>query len=426
MRKVLVFCALISFVFFLSGCNKKKDFNEITFSWWGGQERNVATLDVIEMFEEKYPEYKVRPQYTSWEGYYSQLSMQLIAGREPDIMQVNYNWFYLFGGDARFYDLSKLDIDLSIWPEGELDPITINGKVLGLSISETGRIFYLNKTVYEEAGIETIPKTWDELIEAGRIINGKDNTKYALGKIGHQGVAYMMFTYLSQKYEKNVIENNKLAFTKTELLDGFRFLESLRNNGVLIPTTKMDSNDGETNPKWIEGNYGGVFEWNTSIGIYRGTLPQKHEMITAGLFQINPDEQKGMYKKTSMAYAVSKKIKNKKAVETFLNFITTDEEAIKRLGLERGVPSNELAFEVLEKNDLLQGLEWDGHLIVQEYFDNNKECDLYIHPYYEDDTFRQVYEKEFELWLLGDKTADRAVDGLIKNFDTALADAMKS
>jgi oligogalacturonide transport system substrate-binding protein len=425
MRKHSLVFILTCLLLVISGCNNKNN-NEvvITFSWWGGQERNVATLEVIEMFERQNPEIKIRDQYTSWDAYLSQLSNQLMNGEEPDLMQVNYNWFYLFDGVERFMDMKELDIDLTKWPEVELDPITIDGKVLGLSISETGRVFYLNKKVYDEAGA-TIPTTWDELIEAGRLIHGKDNKKYAIGKLGSQAASYLMFVWLAQKYNKNIITDNKLGFTEAELLDGFRFLDSLRNNGVLIPTTKSDSNNDETNPNWVQGYYGGILEWNSSVSVYESVLGEDAELVHAGLFQINKGEQKGMYKKTAMAYAVSKNTKHKKEVEKFLNFILTNEEAVRRLGVERGVPSNQIAYGILEEHDELDSLEYQGHQEVQKLYNANKDVNLYIHPYYEDDTFRQVYELEFDAWLLGNKTSQQVVNNLIKNFNNALSNAMK-
>lgn len=423
MKKLGLLMVFILLMSVLSGCNQGNDGITITFSWWGGQDRNVATLEVIELFEKENPGIRVKDQYTSWDAYYSVISNQILNGNEPDIMQVNYNWFYLFDGVQRFMDLKELDIDLTNWPEGELDPITIDGKVLGLSISETGRVFYLNKKVYDEADA-AIPSTWDELIEAGRKINGKDKTKFALGKLSSMAVSYLMFVYLAQKYEKNVITDDRLAYTEDELLDGFRFLDSLRNNGVLIPNTKQDSNEDHTNPNWVQGKYGGILEWNSSVSVYESVLDESTKLIHAGLFQINKGEQKGMYKKTSMAYAVSKNTKHKDAVEKFLNFILTNEEAVRKLGVERGVPSNKIAYQILEGHNELASLEYDGHIEVQTLYDANETVDLYIHPYYEDDTFRKVYELEMDAWLRGDKAASDVVNSLLRNFDKALNAAM--
>ena len=38
----------------------------LSISWWGGDSRHEATLAALELFEEKYPNIKVEPQYGAW------------------------------------------------------------------------------------------------------------------------------------------------------------------------------------------------------------------------------------------------------------------------------------------------------------------------------------------------------------------------
>ena len=237
MKRFFLLLTLIFTAFSLTSC-EKSDY-VIKFSWWGTSDRNIATYKVIELFNEKYPEYKVRGDGVAWSGYQASLNNQLQRGTEADIFQVNYNWIYQMYGIDYFMDIKELGIDLSKYPEDEHKPLTVDGKVLALSASETGYILYLNKKVYDDAGITEIPKTWDELIEAGKIISSKTPGKYAIGRLDAQQVAILIFAYLAQKTGKNVIsEDNKLNFTLEELEDGFRFIDSLRNNGVLIPSMR--------------------------------------------------------------------------------------------------------------------------------------------------------------------------------------------
>ena len=286
---------------------------------------------MIELFNEKYPEYKILGDGTAWSGYQASLNNQLHRGTEADIFQVNYNWIYQMYGIDYFMDIKELGIDFSKYPEEEHKPLTVEGKVLALSASETGYILYLNKKVYDDAGITEIPKTWSDLIEAGKTISSKTPGKYAIGRLDAQQVAILIFAYLGQKTGKNVISNdNKLNFTLAELEEGFNFIDTLRSNGVLIPSNSEDTyNEGFSNPNWTtHQNYGGVLTWNTAISEYENTLPSGSELITAGFPQINLGEKLGMYKKVSMGFAVSKRVEKsdlkKAAVKTFLEFITTD------------------------------------------------------------------------------------------------------
>ncbi len=434
MKKIFITFILLVAAIFLAGCDG--DFGKedtIKFSWWGTSERNVATHRALKLFTEK-TGIKVEPDQKTWSGYQTVLYNYLERGNEADVFQINYNWIYSMDGADYFYDINELGIDFSKYPESEHKPLTVDGKVLGLSISETGYIFYLNKDVYEEAGAE-IPTTWDELIEAGKKIKAHNPNKYALGRLDAQQASILMYSYLAQKYGKNVIEGDKFAFTKEELIEGLNFLDDLRSNNVLIENLQNDTHqDGPTNPNWINyENYGGILQWNTAVSEYQNTLPKGDEkMITAGMFQINKGEQLGMYKKVSMAYAVSTRVAKsetkKENVKKFLEFMTTDPEAVEILGVDRGVPSHSGAREQLAKiPEFKNSLEWTGHDIVQTYYNNQltKEQNLYIHPYYEHETFRNVYEQPLQKFLFGTQNVEQTANEILRTFDTNLQKVME-
>lgn len=439
MKKITLFALTLIMAFTMISCGKTDAPGEvtITFSWWGTSDRNMATYEAIRLFEEKYPQYHVEGEQAVWSGYQTTLYNQLERGREADVFQINYNWIYSMDGEYYFTDLNQLGLDLSAWPQGQNDPLTVNGKLLGLSLSETGYIFYLNWKVFEDAGITTVPRTWEELIACGQAIGSTSNgKKYALGRLDPQMTAILMWTYLSQITGKNLIsDDNKLNFTRAELETGFAFINDLRANNVLIPSNANDTyQDGPTNPQWVTyQNYGGVLQWNTAISEYQNELPTTANLVCAGMFQQNVGDQLGMYKKVSMALSVSKRVEEdpekKEAVRAFIEFMTSDPAAVKALGVDRGVPGNADAKATLEASTdpvFTDSLEWQGHLIVQNTYNHQLSLsqNLYIHPYYEHDTFRNIYEMPIERFLFNYCNASDAIDDIIEQFDSALAEVM--
>jgi oligogalacturonide transport system substrate-binding protein len=441
MKKIILLMAILftSLVLVACGSNRNDD-SVITFAWWGTSDRNIATYRAIELFEAKYPQYKVQADQSPWSGYQTTLNNRLNRGTEADVFQVNYNWIYSMYGEDYFMDITELGLDLSSYPASEHTPLTVNGKVLGLSVSETGYIFYLNRSLYEAAGYDfsdpnNFPiKTWDDLMDAGQAIQAVDPNAYAIGRLDPQQIAMLMFTYLAQTTGKALINsNNQLNFTQAELVDAFNFISDLRSSGVLIASNSIDThNDGPTNPNWVAGRYGGVMTWNTAISEYQNTLPPTTSLITAGMFQQTADEDEnfGMYKKVSMAYAVSKRVEQsdakKEAVKTFLEFMTTDPEAVAILGVDRGVSNNSITQNILTAvttTDFTQTLEWQGHEFVQRTYaaQISNGINLYIHPYYEHATFRAIYEAPIENFLLGRSTATVAASNIVNRFNTELA-----
>lgn len=442
MKKLLTIALLLVSMVVLAACNGgSSDDNTISFAWWGTSDRNIATYQAIELFEAKYPQYKVKGEQSTWNGYQQALNNKLNRGTEADVFQVNYNWIYSMYGKDYFMDLTELGLDFSKYPADEHTPLTVDGKVLGLSVSETGYIFYLNQKLYEDAnvsfdgGTRVIPNTWEELMTAGELINGKDASKYAIGRLDAQQVAILMFSYLAQITGKNVInEQNQLNFTQAELVQGFNFITDLRSTGVLIPSNAIDTHlDGPTNPNWTAQKYGGVLQWNTAISEYQNTLPESANLVMAGMFQQQSGQNSGMYKKVSMAYAVSKRVESsdakQTAVKTFIEFMTTDPEAVAILGVDRGVSSNsttQTLLKAVEGKNFEQSLEWQGHTVVQAMYNQqlSNNIELYIHPYYEHNTFRAIYEGPIESFLLNNINANEASSRIIQRFNTELARIM--
>ena len=442
MKKLLTIALLLVSMVVLAACNGgSSDDNTISFAWWGTSDRNIATYQAIELFEAKYPQYKVKGEQSTWNGYQQALNNKLNRGTEADVFQVNYNWIYSMYGKDYFMDLTELGLDFSKYPADEHTPLTVDGKVLGLSVSETGYIFYLNQKLYEDAnvsfdgGTRVIPNTWEELMTAGELINGKDASKYAIGRLDAQQVDILMFSYLAQITGKNVInDQNQLNFTQAELVQGFNFITDLRSTGVLIPSNAIDTHlDGPTNPNWTAQKYGGVLQWNTAISEYQNTLPESANLVMAGMFQQQSGQNSGMYKKVSMAYAVSKRVESsdakQTAVKTFIEFMTTDPEAVAILGVDRGVSSNsttQTLLKAVEGKNFEQSLEWQGHDVVQAMYNQqlSNNIELYIHPYYEHNTFRAIYEGPIESFLLNNINANEASSRIIQRFNTELARIM--
>ena len=138
-RKVLWLMAVLMIL--VISCGGKKDASksggdgkEVTlrFSWWGGDSRHKATLEAIKLFEAKNPGIKIKAEYSGWDGHFEKVSTQITGNTAPDIMQVDWNWLYIFSknGDG-FYDLNTLkdDFDLSNYDSQVLSYTTINGKL---------------------------------------------------------------------------------------------------------------------------------------------------------------------------------------------------------------------------------------------------------------------------------------------------------
>lgn len=61
----------------------------LRFMWWGGDERNEATLAVIDQYQKLHPEVRIEAEMNSDQGYIDKVSTMLANGTAPDILQQN-------------------------------------------------------------------------------------------------------------------------------------------------------------------------------------------------------------------------------------------------------------------------------------------------------------------------------------------------
>ena len=172
----------------LAGEAKNIPDEEITlrFSWWGGDERNAATLSVIEQFEALYPNVTIEGEYGGSDGYHDKLATQLASGTAPDIVQVDPEIFptYVTVGDY-FLDLKECDIDMSGFDPNFIAQ-QINGgfgeRQLGLPTGIAGPSILVNQDVADAVGLDFMKAdlTWEDLIDMGKKVREYDDSMYLL------------------------------------------------------------------------------------------------------------------------------------------------------------------------------------------------------------------------------------------------------
>ena len=330
----------------------------LTFSWWGGDARHEATQAAVDAFKEA-TGVEVTCTYSAWSGWEDKMSQYFASDSAFDVNQVNWNWLFSFtnaDGSSKFYDLNEVAdvIDLSQFDAGALAQCTVDGKLLAIPVSMTGRIFYWNKTTFEKAGLET-PKTLADLMAAGPIFAeklGDDCYPLALGSYDKM---ILMVHYLECKYGKDWVVDGKLNYTKDEIIEGFAFIQSLEDAHV-IPSSETLTGDGadslDKNPKWMEGKYAGIWEWDSSASKFEKALNEGQEFIVGDYFT-DIGEYQGGFTKVSMAMCIANTAADKKLAASLIEYLLNSEEGARLMNSQRGIPLSKKANELCLAEGLL-------------------------------------------------------------------------
>ncbi|WP_349674054.1 ABC transporter substrate-binding protein [Lacrimispora sp.] len=330
----------------------------LRMNWWGGDSRHQATLEGIKAFEAKYPNIKVEAEYESFTGHEEKVALALKSGSAADVVQLNMDWVFNYSPDGSlFYDLNKVSdiIDLKAYDKSDLDYYTTNGVLQALPASNTGRVFFWNTTRLKDVGVQ-IPKNLDELYAVGEAFAAyKDGTYYPI-ILNELDRMTLMVYYLQCKYGKPWVENYQLQYSKDEVQEGLEWISLLEEKHV-IPTLKVLAGDGselvDTNQRWIDGHYAGMYIWDSNLKKYQEAAPGFE--FEVGDY-VNMGDYKGGMTKASMVFAIPKASKYPAESAALIQFLFGDPEGAKILGDTRGVPANKNGLASLDLSNSLAAI----------------------------------------------------------------------
>lgn len=343
----------------------------LTFSWWGGDSRHNKTLEAIEEFEKKYPGIKVEPTYGTWSGWEDSMATMFATKTAPDVNQINWNWITSYSSDGNaFLDLNQVSeiLDLSQYSESALDQCVVADSLQAVPVSMTGRIFYWNKTTFDKAGI-SVPKTLEELKKAGETFRNKLGDDYYPLALGEYDRMILMVYYLESVYGKAWVEDGKLQYTEKEIQTGLEFIQSLEDAHV-TPSIKTITGDGadslDKNPKWMEGKYAGIFEWDSSASKFSKALKEGQEFVVGNYFT-DMGSYKGGYSKVSLGFAISKTCQHPKEAAMLLQFLLNEDEGTEIMGSERGIPLSAAALANCKSKNILDNTVAEANAKVLDW-----------------------------------------------------------
>ncbi|MBX9467928.1 MAG: ABC transporter substrate-binding protein [Rhizobium sp.] len=393
---------------------------DLRMSWWGSEDRHTATHEALKVCGDKFG-HTISPEFTGWTGHQEKIATQLAGRTEADIMQINWPWLPLFSksGDG-FADLNQFRdvIDLGQWSDAYLRSGSVDGKLNGLPVSTTGRVFMFNKTTYDKAGL-AIPATWDDLFAAAPVMKEKLGQDYYPFEGTGLDARLVVILRTTQKTGKDLIDpaTKQVVWTMQELAEGLDFYQTMVDRGV-VKSWKDVAAGGNAplheDPEWASGKIAGTYQWSSIYGKIAGPMEEGQQLVPVKLLQVDSATTQGVYRKPSMLFAISKNSKTPKAAAEILNCLLNDPEAVAILGATRGVPSSKIALEELTKAGSIEPVQIEANRIVLE------STGVGVSPLNEHPRVADIFDTTFEAFAYGQMSAERAAAEIIEGINGIL------
>ncbi|MBQ8110726.1 MAG: carbohydrate ABC transporter substrate-binding protein [Clostridia bacterium] len=342
----------------------------LRFRWWGGDERNEATIKVIEQFEELNPGVTIEYEPGSADGYHDKLATELAGGTAPDIVQIDPETFptYVANGDY-FFNLDDFEIDMSAFEEGYIHQ-QINGyydgRQLGLPTGIAGPAIVVNKALAEQLGVDLHIDNmqWDDIIELGKAVRaaGDDDTYLFCANKDYVAILFVM-SYAKQLTDGVVFPDGKLALTEEQLTEIYEFVKALFDNECVPSIEYMAAYTGDniqSDANWLAGKYVAALAYISTVDVMVANGPEGAEYYAGSLPVKEGATDGGWASNTPQVLAITKTCEHPEIAAAFLNYFFTNETAMETLGATRSVPPTAKAREICAANGKLTQLVTDA------------------------------------------------------------------
>jgi len=191
-----------------------------------------------------------------FQGGYADLAAKLMTaaagGTGPDVTQLGTYEIREFAKAGLLADLTPFvegdnGLDTSDWPGTMLDAGRIDGKLYWLPFNVSAPVLYYNPNLFAQAGIKSVPETWDELFEFAARSTRRDDA----GNVTVHGIALWDSTWpllsaiWSEGGELTTPDYSEITLDDPIVVRLFQNLQELVQDGAAIVPAKASGGHRE-------------------------------------------------------------------------------------------------------------------------------------------------------------------------------------
>lgn len=324
---------------------------EIRFVWWGDTKRHEVYNAVCDEFEAVNPGIKVIRESNTWTDYWDKLATQVAGGNAPDVMGMHPQFVSDYAGRGALANLEPfMDsgvIRTADIPEAVLEGGRVNGLMCMVSQGVTFTNLVANKTLLDEMGVG-IPAmdgdwTWSEFAQKARdfraaaLEKGYDDVYFCDDPTGYNTARYLIRENGMDLYT----EDGELGFTEEVMAQWFSYWKALRDDDIIPDAaTTQEAISLTLEQKLFTVGKTAISNFPVNqLWLYQAQMPDAE--LAPLRMPTEEDGGRGEYiEGAHNAVSSASDAAHQEAGAKFIDFFVNDENALKHLKMEQGVPAN--------------------------------------------------------------------------------------
>jgi multiple sugar transport system substrate-binding protein len=374
----------------------------------------AAVLDQqLAAFRERYPNVTVKPDYTSYDKLNEKLTTSIASGQPYDVMLVGIGWVPPFAAKGVLAELDHDPAQLATrFYEPAVQAGVHEGKVYALPIMLDTRFGLYRKDIFAEAGLTEPPKNFAELREYGRILTQRD----ASGALVRAGVDILSLD-IRQTFATMLWANGGELFTPDGQVafNSPQGVEALQTMVDIIRTDRSEDigftgNKAATGIALLQGRAAMMIGHHNYWREMELTAPDLIAEDKVGFFMI-ANERPAMFQGGTLA-TVAAQSRNPAAAKALVEFLTSEGPALAANEQRGNIP----ALRSMESSEFVQrnkAIQFAMQNLDNAHSEGGGSGWLDV---------RGLFKPAVESALLGEKTAQQALDDLAAEASAALAE----
>jgi multiple sugar transport system substrate-binding protein len=194
--------------------------------------------EAAKAFEAANPRTDVQIEVVPWDVLLQKLTTDIVGGSNADLSIIGTRWLV----DFVRQDVAE-PLDRYVTPEFKsrfiaifLTPSVMDGKIYGLPIAASARALYYNKELFEKAGIQEPPKTWEELKAHAKKITALGGGVRGFGLQGKEIETDVYFYYAMWSYGSEILNaDGTSGLASPGASEAARLYKSMIDEGLTQP-----------------------------------------------------------------------------------------------------------------------------------------------------------------------------------------------
>ena len=321
--------------------------------WWGVELPDGALQEICDGFTEE-TGVKIDLLSNPYADTKTQIAAGAAAGTMADVVGLDGSWVYDFAKQGSIANLTEL-MEADGYDDSQLsDQIKYEGNTYMIPVVNFAYPLFVNTDILEEAGVEEIPTTWSEFLDAcDKITTNTDKAAYAipLSTEAPNGIQNQFSSWLWAS-GGNLLQDGKPALTDNDKLAQLvDMVKTMKDKGYLSDGAEAMKEQDMVN-EFENGRLAFMVDGISHLTTIKTESPDLNSTFAKMPVMDDYTDKSGM-DVANWGIGIAENCENKEAAMQFVEYLMSPEVNAKLAQLANAFPGNSTAEPDYSSNDEL-------------------------------------------------------------------------